>query len=230
MDYLAICAGATAGSHPWLTASSYAMPALFFGLFLGLAHRNILGDIIAGTVFGFFWEFSTARFWDYRLGWKLPWGTPPAVIINWGVLFAVVVFLSERLYKSMFHRAQVELHDPRIFLTDVVAGLCVGCPAEWLGLYRGLWTYKDCPSCWSGWGPKVPILGLPSDIFIGYALMMLVAPTFVRYWQGALHGRRPPAAPAEFVRGFAARARRARVEPERSSFVDLLNHLQGRQC
>lgn len=162
---------------------SYAQPLLCWYLFRKYAKRNVLGDIIAGTIIGCFWEYSTEALWTYNFKINIYKDIPIGVPLGWGVLLTCAVFVSEKLYHLFFKLDRIKSNDKRIFITDLIAAVVIGLPFEKLGLATGVWQYNYDVL---GWGPaRIPIFDMPYEVLVGYALLMLIAPTFVRYWQGS---------------------------------------------
>ena len=151
-------------------------------LFKRFAHRNVIGEMIAGTMVGAFNEFATEPLWDYHLHVTIYKGnTPLAVVLGWGVMFTLVTFISEKLYCAFLNKPRIAPRDKRIFLFDVVSAAIVAFPLETLGVKAGIWTYRYDRLQWD-WG-TVPFFNMPYEALFGYILLMLVAPTFVRYWE-----------------------------------------------
>lgn len=166
---------------------SYLQAPLTAYLFWKLAKRNVVGDLIAGTIIGMYIEFATEPLWDYHFRITIYKDIPPGIVLGWGIMFTLAVFISEELYKILFKQHSVLPYDKRIFITDVLAAPIVGLPLEKIGLWTGVWDYHYELLNWSG--IVVPVFGMPLEALIGYALLMLVAPTFVRYWQKGFEGR-----------------------------------------
>jgi hypothetical protein len=166
---------------------SYLQVPLIAWIFWKFAKRNVIGDIIAGCMIGCFIEFTTEPLWNYHFKLTIYKDTPPGIILGWGVMFTLAVFLSEKLYCWFFSRPNIKPYDKRIFLTDVLAAPIIGLPLEKLGMLTGVWDYNYPVLHWSG--ITVPLFQMPLEALVGYALLMLIAPTFVRYWQGAFEGR-----------------------------------------
>ncbi|OVE77927.1 hypothetical protein BVX98_01630 [bacterium F11] len=163
---------------------SYLWVPMWWYIFKRFAKRNIIGEIIAGIMIGVFLEFSTEPLWDYHFIITVYKGnTPLSVILGWGVMFAMVTFVSEKLYCWFFKQKQILAHDKRIFITDVIGGMLVGLPIEMSGLKLGVWNYRYEVLDWN-WG-FLPFFNMPYEALMAYALLMLVGPTFVRYWQGS---------------------------------------------
>lgn len=167
---------------------SYAQIPFFWWAFRRFLRRDIKGDIIAGAMIGGFIEFSTEPLWDYHFKFTIYKDIPPSVPLGWGVMLAMVVYVSEKLYCLALGRKDILPHDRRIFIFDVIGGTLVGVPLEAIGLRAGVWSYNYDILHWT-WG-TVPFLRMPYEALFGYALLMLTAPTFVRYWQKSLDGVR----------------------------------------
>lgn len=168
---------------------SYVQIPLYIYLFWKFAHRNVVGDIVAGTIVGCFIEFATEPLWDYHFKITVYKDTPLSIVLGWGVMFMLVVFISEKLYMKILRKPAVQPYDKRIFLFDVLGALLIGLPFEKIGLMMGVWDYRFDRLDWN-WG-TMPVFNMPYEALAGYALLMLVAPTFVRYWQGSFEGQRP---------------------------------------
>jgi len=166
---------------------SYVQVPIYIWLFKRYANRNVIGDIIAGSMIGCFIEFATEPLWDYHFMFTIYKDIPPSIIIGWGVMFMLVVFLSEKLYCWVLKKKKIIPYDKRIFIFDVVGAVLIGFPLETIGLKAGIWDYRYDLLQWD-WG-TVPYFNMPYEALVGYALLMLIAPTFVRYWQGAFEGR-----------------------------------------
>jgi hypothetical protein len=167
---------------------SYLQIPMYIYLFKRFANRNVVGDIIAGTMIGCFIEFATEPLWDYHFKITIYKDIPPCIILGWGVMFTLVVFLSEKLYMKLLKKPAIEPYDKRIFLFDVFGAAAIGLPLETLGLKSGVWDYRTDLLNWN-WG-LVPFFKMPYEALFGYCLLMLIAPTFVRYWQGSFEGTR----------------------------------------
>ncbi|MDE2290725.1 MAG: hypothetical protein KGL53_01475 [Elusimicrobia bacterium] len=170
-----------------LEAASYLTVFLAWWGFRRFARRNVAGDMIAGTMVGAFLEFATEPLWDYHFKLTIYKDTPLVVVLGWGVMFTLVVYLSERLYKAILRKDHVVITDKRIFLFDLVGAVVIAMPIEWFGLHEGVWTYRYDRLGWT-WG-KIPLVGMPYEALVGYCLLMLIAPSFVRLWQGSFEGR-----------------------------------------
>jgi hypothetical protein len=161
---------------------SYLQIPIFWYLFRRFARRNIIGDIIAGAMIGVAIEIATAPSWIYHFKINFYKGAPLSVPLGWGVMFAQVVFLSEKLYCWVLKEKAVISHDKRIFFFDVLAGVLIGFPLEAMGLHAGVWDYNYSVLGWNM--GRVPFFNMPIEALLGYAMLMLLAPTFVRHWQG----------------------------------------------
>ena len=156
-------------------------------LFHRYARRNVAGEMLAGAVVGVFWEISTEPLWDYHFVVTVYKDIPPGIVLGWGVLFTLAVFVSEKLYTLIFRRNSIIEYDKRIFITDLLAAPLVGLPLEKTGMLAGVWDYHYELLNWSG--IVVPVFGMPLEALIGYGLLMLTGPTFVRYWQRGFERR-----------------------------------------
>lgn len=166
-----------------LEAWGYLMVPVIWYLFRRLAGRDITGELIAGTLFGFYIEFATEPLWDYHFALTYYKDTPLTSPLSWGVLMSVVAFLSEKLYSWSLGR-EADPSDGRLLLFDVLAGILLGLPVETLGYKAGVWDYNYGVLGWT-WG-TIPIFRMPYEALVGYALLMLVAPSFVRHWRRGL--------------------------------------------
>lgn len=171
----------------WEIWAYVQIPVLWY-LFKRYAKRNVSGDMIAGTMIGMFIEFATEPLWDYHFKINIYKDTPLAVVMGWGVMFTLVTFFSEKLYCFVLRKPSIAPYDKRIFLFDVVAASLIAFPLETIGLKSGIWDYRYDRLGWD-WG-KIPFFDMPYEALFGYCLLMLVGPTFVRYWQGAFEGVR----------------------------------------
>jgi|GEM_PF-999426 len=160
--------------------TALAVPAAMWYTFHKWLDRDILGDLIAGALIGVFWEYSTEALWSYHMMVNIYKDIPLAIIFGWGVMFSLAVFVSEKLYILLFHAKQEDEHDLRVFITDVIAAFIVGLPIEKFGLVCGLWDYHYEILNWSP--ARDPIFRMPYEVLVGYALLMMIAPTFVRFW------------------------------------------------
>lgn len=166
---------------------SYAQVPFFWYVFKRFANRNVMGDIIAGTIIGCFIEFATEPLWDYHLKFTLYKDVAPSIPLGWGVMFAIVVWLSEKMYCRILKKDTVAPYDKRIFIFDLIGAAAIALPLETIGLKSGVWDYREDLLQWN-WG-TIPFIEMPYEALVGYMLLMLVAPTFVRYWQAAFEGR-----------------------------------------
>ena len=162
---------------------SYLQILLVWYCFRKFAKKNVLGDIIAGALLGLMIEFISEPFWDYHFAITIYKDIPLSVPFAWGMMFTLVTFTSKKLYCRILKKTAIVPYDKRIFLFDVLAGVCIGLPMETLGFKTGIWDYRYEILEWN-WG-NVPFFDMPYEALAGYALLMLVAPTFVRYWQSA---------------------------------------------
>lgn len=167
---------------------SYIQLPIIWWLFKRFAKRNVLGEMIAGTMIGAFNEFATEPLWDYHLRLNIYKDTPLILVLGWGVMFTLVTFVSEKLYCRLLKKDRIEPYDKRIFLFDVLAGALVCFPIETACAKLGLWTYRWDRLAWD-WG-NIPVINMPLEALFGYSLLMLVGPTFVRYWERPLEGGR----------------------------------------
>ena len=161
---------------------SYLQIPVVWWMFWKFAHRKVGGSMAAGAIIGCFLEFSTEPLWNYHFRFTIYKDIPPGVILGWGVLFTLVTFASEKMYMKILKVPGVIPHDKRIFLFDVVAAIAIAFPMETIGLKQGVWDYNYDILKWN-WG-TVPFFHMPYEAVLGYALLMLVAPTFIRYWRG----------------------------------------------
>lgn len=162
------------------------LPATWY-FFRRVFHRNVAGDMLAGTLIGAFNEFATEPLWNYHFHITIYKDVPPSVVMGWGFMFTLVVFASEKIYFWVLKRRTVTPYDKRILLCDLLAGVCIGLPIEAAGLKSGLWNYNTGVLNWN-WG-TLPFFDMPYEALVGYALFMLIGPTFVRYWQASFEGR-----------------------------------------
>jgi len=163
---------------------SYVQIPVLWYLFKRYARRDVSGQMIAGTLIGAFLEFSTEPLWQYHFKITVyKHNTPLSVVTGWGVMFTLVVFLSEKLYCFCLKKDSIVPHDKRILLFDALGALLIGLPLETWGLKSGVWNYRNDILRWD-WG-TMPLFRMPYEALFGYTLLMLIAPTFVRYWQGA---------------------------------------------
>lgn len=158
----------------------YLQVPLTWYVFRRFARRNVLGELTAGAIIGCFIEFATEPLWDYHFRFTLYKDVPPGVILGWGVMFTLVVFVSEWLFR-LFFRSRPELTDKRVFLTDVLGAALIAFPIETLALKLGVWDYNYGILNWN-WG-EVPFFKMPYEALFGYCLLMLIGPTFVRCWE-----------------------------------------------
>jgi hypothetical protein len=161
-----------------------AVPYFLWYGFRKFARRNVLGDLLAGMLIGFFWEYSTEALWTYHLQVNVYKDIPLAILLGWGVMFTLAVFVSEKLFFLFFKSHESCRPDLRVFITDVTAAFLVGLPIEKFGLLTGLWDYNYEILHWSL--ARDPIFKMPYEVLVGYGLLMMIAPTFVRYWHSAI--------------------------------------------
>ncbi len=159
----------------------YVQVPLVWWLFRRFAGRNVAGEMIAGAMIGLFNEFATEPLWDYHLRITFYKDTPVGIILSWAVMFTLVVYFSETLYKFFRKRPSVRPGDKSIFLFDLLAAVLISFPIETLGVKAGVWTYRYDRLNWD-WG-TVPLVKMPWEALFGYCLLMLVGPTFVRAWE-----------------------------------------------
>ena len=170
----------------WEIWSFIQLPVLWY-VFKRLAHRNVAGTMLAGAMIGAFIEFSTEPLWDYHFRLTIYKDIPLGVVLGWGVMFTLVTFVSEKLYCAILKKKELIPFDKRILIFDVMAAVLVGLPLEAIGVKSRLWDYNKHILNWS-WG-DIPIFNMPYEALVGYALLMLIGPTFVRYWQEPFVGQ-----------------------------------------
>ncbi len=163
----------------------FLQPPLVWWLFRRFARRNVFGHMLAGVMIGAFNEFATAPLWDYHLKINIYKDTPLAVVLGWGVMFALVVFISEKVYAFVFKKP-VELRDPRVLLCDLAAAVVIALPLEAIAMKSGVWDYRYDLLGWD-WG-TIPLINMPWEALFGYCLLMLVGPSFVRLWAPVFNG------------------------------------------
>jgi len=140
--------------------------------------------MILGTLVGCFIEFSTEPLWDYHFAITVyKNNTPLAVVLGWGVMFTLVVNFSEKMYCWFLKKKSIIPNDIRILGFDVLGAVFIGLPLETLGVKAGVWDYRYDLLNWN-WG-TIPLFNMPREALVGYVLLMLIAPTYVRYWRGA---------------------------------------------
>lgn len=161
---------------------SYLEVPVIWWLYKRYGKKNVAGSMVAGAIIGCFLEFATEPLWTYHFKFTIYKDTPPGIILGWGVLFTLVTTASEAIYKRALHLSSVIPHDKRIFLFDVLCASIIALPMEAIGLHSGVWDYNYTILNWT-WG-TIPLINMPYEALVGYALLMLVAPTFVRYWRG----------------------------------------------
>jgi len=155
-------------------------------LFKRYAKRNVLGEIIAAGIVGIFWEIATEPLWTYHFRITIYRDVPVAVITGWMVMLTLVIFLSEKIYCRLFKTDSLKPRDKRIFLIDIFSAALICLPMETVGAKLGVWTYRQDILRWD-WG-FIPFFNMPYEILFGYSLIMLIAPTFVRYWERSFEG------------------------------------------
>jgi hypothetical protein len=169
----------------WEIWSYIHLPIIWF-LFRKFGKRNVLGSMIAGSIIGCFLEFSTEPLWTYHFRFTIYKDIAPSIVLGWGVLFTLSIAFSEKLYKTILKVRTVRQGDKRIFLFDVVAACLIAFPMETIGLKSGVWDYNYHVLNWN-WG-VVPFFEMPLEALFGYAMLMLIAPTFIRHWRGNFNG------------------------------------------
>ncbi len=160
----------------------FVQAPLLWWLFKKYAKRNVLGELIAAGIVGVFWEIATEPLWDYNFRINFYRDTPAAVITGWMIMLTLVPIISEKLFRLVFKKDPIADKDKRIFLFDIVTAIFICLPMEAVGAHFGVWTYNIDVLGWD-WG-IIPFFNLPWELIMGYSLLMLIAPTFVRYWQG----------------------------------------------
>lgn len=165
---------------------SYVQIPLYWWLFKRYAKINVTGDMIAGTMIGMFNEFATEPLWTYHFKITIYKDTPLSVVLGWGVMFTLVTYGSQKMYCWFLKQPKILPYDKRIFIFDVIASTLIALPIEAFGLKMGVWDYNYDILKWN-WG-FIPFIHMPYEALVGYALLMLIGPTFVRYWAGALEG------------------------------------------
>src|SRR5688572_22489715 len=121
---------------------SYVQLPLLWYLFKRFAHRNVLGEMVAGTVIGCFLEFATEPLWDYHFRFTIYKDIPPSIIMGWGMMFTLTTFFSEKLYCKILKLPAIVAGDKRIFIFDLITAALIALPLEALGLKSGVWDYR----------------------------------------------------------------------------------------
>jgi hypothetical protein len=152
-------------------------------LFRRYARRNVTGEMIASAIVGVFWEISTEPLWDYHFRVTFYRDIPVAVICGWMVMLTLITFVAKKMYCAVLGLREIRTRDKRIFIFDIIAAGLIALPMETAGAKLGVWTYRQDLLQWH-WG-LIPFLNMPWEIMFGYSLLMLVVPTFVRYWEAA---------------------------------------------
>lgn len=154
---------------------------LMWWIFRRYFKRNVLGEIIASGIIGVFWEIATEPLWDYNFKITFYHDTPAAVITGWMVMLTLIPIVSEKLYCLILKKQALAGKDKRIFLFDIFTAMFIALPMEAIGAHFGVWKYNTDILGWN-WG-VIPFFNLPVELIMGYSLLMLIAPTFVRCWQ-----------------------------------------------
>ena len=166
----------------WEVWSYIHLPLIWY-LFKRYGRRDVSGSLIAGTIIGCFLEFSTEPLWTYHFRYTVYKDIAPSIVMGWGGLFTLTIFFSEKLYRWWLRVDRVRVNDKRLFIFDVVAACIIAFPMETMGLKSGVWTYNYEILNWN-WG-MVPFFEMPYEALFGYALLMTIAPTFIRRWRDA---------------------------------------------
>lgn len=156
-------------------------------LFRRYAHRNLGGEMLAAAIVGVMWEMATEPLWDYHFRVTFYKDAPVAVITGWMVMLPVIVVLSEKLYRFFLRRELLDRRDKRIFFFDVISAALVALPMETIGAKLGVWSYRQDILRWD-WG-LIPFFNMPWEIMAGYSLLMLIVPTYIRYWERSFEDR-----------------------------------------
>lgn len=154
---------------------------LVWWLFRRYGRRNVTGEMIAAAIIGVVWEISTEPLWDYHFKVNFYRDAPVAVITGWMVMLTLIVCLSEKLYDLVLRKKGIVPGDKRIFIFDIISAMIVALPMETAGAKLGVWTYRQDLLKWD-WG-FIPLFNMPYELMFGYSLLMLIAPTFIRYWE-----------------------------------------------
>lgn len=166
---------------------SYIFIFLVWYIFCRALKRDITGDMLVGTLFGIFNEFTAEPITDYYFKINFYKDIPIIIPIAWGMMFALTIYLSEKLYALFLNQKKIVPGDKRILLLDLLSGLAIGFPLETLGSKSGLWKYNFEAVGWDL--GKIPFLDMPLEVLVAYGLLMLTGPTVVRYWEGSFEGR-----------------------------------------
>lgn len=158
--------------------SSFVQLPLMWLLFRKFGKVDVLRSMVAGAVVGCFIEFSTEPLWAYHYRITVYKDVPLAVVLGWGFLLTLVTTASNSVYRRLVSTGSGR--DWRRVVCDVCAGVAVALPLEAIGLKSGVWDYNYAALQWT-WG-TLPVIEMPYEALLGYALLMLVAPTYVRYW------------------------------------------------
>src|SRR5262249_9163170 len=121
--------------------------------------------------------------WTYHFHITIYKDVAPSIILGWGVVFTLTLFVSETAYLRCLKKRSIDPSDPRLFVFDVAAACLVAFPMETLGLKSGVWAYNQNVLKWT-WG-TLPLVHMPYESLVAYALLMLIAPTFIRRWRSA---------------------------------------------
>jgi hypothetical protein len=164
----------------------YIQIPIVWYLFRRYAGRVVTGEMIAGAMIGIFNEFATEPLWDYHLQITYYKDTPAGIILCWAVMFTIVTWVSEKIYCAVFRQKKIIPNDKRIFLADLASAAIIAFPIETLGIKTGIWTYRYDRLNWD-WG-AVPFFNMPWEALVGYCLLMLIGPSFVRMWEKPFEG------------------------------------------
>lgn len=156
------------------------VPAVWW-LFKRFARRNVAGEMIGAAIVGIMWEMVTEPLWDYHFRITFYKDTPVAVITGWMVMLTLIVFVAEKLYCYFLRKERIAGRDKRVFVFDVIGASLVALPMETVGAKLGVWTYRQDILKWD-WG-TIPFFNMPWEIMMGYSLLMLIVPTYIRYWE-----------------------------------------------
>jgi len=163
--------------------SSFLQLPIMWALFRKFGKVDVLRPMLAGAIVGCFIEFSTEPLWAYHYRINVYKDVPLAVVLGWGFLLTLVTQASEVLYRWVVDRVGSSREWYRV-VCDVCAGVAVALPLEAIGLKNGIWDYNYVALQWT-WG-TLPLIEMPYEALMGYALLMLIGPTYVRYWSRPL--------------------------------------------
>lgn len=138
-------------------------------------------DIIIAFIFGVMWESLSTDFWSYNIKiaeWSFFNVFPIIMILFWIIVLLLSLFISESLYKTIFHKNNIPIFDKRLYLIDILCFGIIGTFLELILYSLGGFDYNQ-ELRWRFF----PMIGLPNNAVVGYFGIGIYVPTMIRYYR-----------------------------------------------